>query len=116
MQEDKREETPSKISMVSASSRETESPFSVLEQAFAAYVLALQSRSGNIVGRTLRARENVDRSAVNELYNVLLEDPSRIQMAAEVPVVSEARSRYVTPRARYSGGYEGLMREASLRH
>lgn len=84
--EDKREETPSKISMVSASSRETESPFSVLEQAFAAYVLALQSRSGNIVGRTLRARENVDRSAVNELYNVLLEDPSRIQMAAEVPV------------------------------
>ncbi|KAI9045203.1 putative Rho guanyl nucleotide exchange factor [Aspergillus affinis] len=85
--EDKREETPSKISMVSASpSKETESPFSVLEQAFAAYVLALQSRSGNIVGRSLRARDNVDRSAVNELYNVLLEDPGRIQMAAEVPV------------------------------
>ncbi|THC97894.1 hypothetical protein EYZ11_002645 [Aspergillus tanneri] len=85
--EDKKEETSSKISMVSGtSSKELDSPFSVLEQAFSAYVLALQSRSGNIVGRTLRARDNVDRSSVNELYNVLLEDPGRIQMAAEAPV------------------------------
>jgi hypothetical protein len=34
----------------------------------------------------LRVRDNVDRAPVNELYNVLLEDPSRIQAAAEVPV------------------------------
>ena len=59
---------------------------SLLEQTFSAYALALQSRSGNIVGRILRGRENVDRSSVNELYNVLLEDPGRIQAAAEVPV------------------------------
>ncbi|GFF41545.1 hypothetical protein IFM61606_00866 [Aspergillus udagawae] len=82
-----KEETPSKISVVgTAPSKGPDSPFSLLEQTFAAYALALQSRSGNIVGRSLRARENVDRSSVNELYNVLLEDPGKIQAAAEVPV------------------------------
>lgn len=57
-----------------------------LEQSFAAYVLALQSRSGNILGRMLRARNHVDRAPVNELYNILLEDPSKIQSAAEAPI------------------------------
>ncbi|EAW13055.1 putative Rho guanyl nucleotide exchange factor [Aspergillus clavatus NRRL 1] len=82
-----KEETPVKISVVGTSpSKGPDSPFSLLEQTFAAYVLSLQSRSGNIVGRTLRTRDNVDRSSVNELYNVLLEDPGKIQAAAEVPV------------------------------
>ncbi|KAF7591224.1 hypothetical protein BBP40_001829 [Aspergillus hancockii] len=85
--EDRKEDSPIKISVVgTTSSNGSDSPFSILEQTFAAYVLALQSRSGNIVGRTLRGRDNVDRSEVNELYNVLLEDPGRIQAAAEVPV------------------------------
>ncbi|KAL4956063.1 hypothetical protein BDW69DRAFT_100051 [Aspergillus filifer] len=82
-----KEETPVKISVVDTTpSKISDSPFAVLEQAFAAYVLSLQSRSGNIVGRTLRARDNVDRSSVNELYNVLLEDPAKLQAAAEVAV------------------------------
>jgi hypothetical protein len=82
-----KEETPVKISVVGTTpSKVSDSPFTVLEQAFAAYVLALQSRSGNIVGRTLRTRDNVDRSGVNELYNVLLEDPAKLQAAAEVAV------------------------------
>ncbi|KAL4919740.1 hypothetical protein BDW62DRAFT_178358 [Aspergillus aurantiobrunneus] len=81
-----KEETPVKISVVGTPSKVSDSPFTVLEQAFAAYVLALQSRSGNIVGRTLRTRDNVDRSSVNELYNVLLEDPAKLQAAAEVAV------------------------------
>lgn len=82
-----KEETPVKNSVAgTTSSKVSDSPFTVLEQAFAAYVLALQSRSGNIVGRTLRTRDNVDRSSVNELYNVLLEDPARLQAAAEVAV------------------------------
>ncbi|KAL4942540.1 hypothetical protein BDV06DRAFT_161661 [Aspergillus oleicola] len=82
-----KEDTPVKISVVDTTpSKISDSPFAVLEQAFAAYVLSLQSRSGNIVGRTLRARDNVDRSSVNELYNVLLEDPARLQAAAEVAV------------------------------
>ncbi|RDW62957.1 putative Rho guanyl nucleotide exchange factor [Aspergillus mulundensis] len=82
-----KEETPVKASIVgTVPSKVSDSPFAVLEQTFAAYVLALQCRSGNIVGRTLRARDNVDRSAVNELYNVLLEDPAKLQAAAEVAV------------------------------
>lgn len=82
-----KDDTPSRISVVgSPSPKGTDNHFGQLEQTFAAYVLALQSRSGNVVGRTLRARELVHRSPVNELYNVLLEDPARIQSAAEVPV------------------------------
>ncbi|KAG2416472.1 hypothetical protein HFD88_007687 [Aspergillus terreus] len=84
---DRKDDGPSKISVVgSANAKGQESAFSVLEQTFAAYVLALQSRSGNIVGRSLRTRDSVDRSSVNELYNILLEDPGKIQAAAEVPV------------------------------
>lgn len=56
------------------------------EQVLNAYVLAIQSRRGNIVGRVLRSRDRADPAVVNELYNVLLEDPGRIQAAAEVPV------------------------------
>lgn len=63
-----------------------ESQLGSLEQTFAAYVLSLQSRSGNILGRMLRARDHADRAPVNELYNILLEDPSKLQAAAEVPV------------------------------
>lgn len=82
-----REESPSKtLPAETTVSKGPDGHFGMLEQTFAAYALALQSRSGNIVGRTLRGRDNVDRSSVNELYNVLLEDPGRIQAAAEVPV------------------------------
>lgn len=82
-----KEESTSKISVVGASdSRGLDAQFSLLEQTFAAYILSLQSRSGNILGRMLRARDNADRAPVNELYNILLEDPSKIQAAAEVPV------------------------------
>ncbi|KAI1996007.1 hypothetical protein LOZ53_001243 [Ophidiomyces ophidiicola] len=57
-----------------------------LEQTFSTYVIAIRSRSGNIVGRVLRARDRVDEAAVNELYNVLLDDAGKIQAAAEAPV------------------------------
>ncbi|KAK2870556.1 hypothetical protein FQN49_003099 [Arthroderma sp. PD_2] len=62
------------------------SPLQQLEKTFTAYTLAIRSRSGNIVGRVLRSRDRVDAAAVNELYNVLLEDPSQLQAAAEAPV------------------------------
>lgn len=80
------DETTPKISIVAPSSADKEDHLGLLEQTFSAYVLALRSRSGNIVGRTLRSRRNADRSTVNELYNVLLEDPGKLQAAAEVPV------------------------------
>ncbi|CAG7997950.1 unnamed protein product [Penicillium olsonii] len=85
--EKEKEEGNNKISVVGAStSKGLDTQFGLLEQTFAAFVLSLQSRSGNILGRMLRVRDHVDRAPVNELYNILLEDPSRIQAAAEVPV------------------------------
>ncbi|KAI9928281.1 hypothetical protein MW887_002314 [Aspergillus wentii] len=82
-----KEDTSNRISVVGgAPAKGQDDQFGLLEQTFAAYALSLQSRSGNIVGRSLRAREHADRSTVNELYNILLEDPSKIQAAAEVPV------------------------------
>ncbi|KAJ6036948.1 hypothetical protein N7540_001227 [Penicillium herquei] len=80
-------ETPSKISVVGTPGAQgPDGHLGSLEQTFAAYVLSLQSRSGNILGRMLRARDTADRAPVNELYNILLEDPCRLQAAAEVPV------------------------------
>jgi hypothetical protein len=76
------DETPSKILIVA----EQDDRLRLLEQTFSTYVLALRSRGGNIVGRTLRVRNNADKAMVNELYNVLLEDPGKIQSAAEAPV------------------------------
>ncbi|EZF36441.1 hypothetical protein H109_01872 [Trichophyton interdigitale MR816] len=64
----------------------TASPLEQLEETFTAYILAIRSRSGNIVGRVLRSRDRVDTAAVNELYNILLEDPTQLQAAAESPV------------------------------
>lgn len=58
----------------------------ILEQIFTTYVLAIRSRSGNIVGRVLRNRSQADETSVNELYNILLEDCNKIQAAAEVSV------------------------------
>ncbi|KAJ5101761.1 hypothetical protein NUU61_003983 [Penicillium alfredii] len=86
-QERENEETSNRISVVGApAAKGPDGQIGSLEQTFAAYVLSLQSRSGNILGRMLRVRDNVDRAPVNELYNVLLEDPAKIQAAAEVPV------------------------------
>ncbi|PGH14135.1 hypothetical protein AJ79_03252 [Helicocarpus griseus UAMH5409] len=60
--------------------------FKSLEETFAAYVIAIRSRCGNIVGRVLRNRRQADATTVNELYNALLEDAGKIQLAAESPV------------------------------
>ena len=77
----------SKISLVGISAAERPpNPLTGLEESFAAYVLALRSRKGNVVGRVLRARVAADEIVVNELYNAILEDPSNLQVAAEVPV------------------------------
>ena len=85
--EKEKEESPSKAPGAGVTAlKGPDSQLGSLEQTFAAYVLSLQSRSGNILGRMLRARDYADRAPVNELYNVLLEDPSKLQSAAEVPV------------------------------
>ena len=62
------------------------SPLALLEDTFSAYILALRSRSGNVVGKILQARANADELAINDLYNALLEDPTRLEEAALVSV------------------------------
>ena len=75
-----------KVTLLDANAETYRSPLTVLEDTFFAYVVALRSRSGNVVGRILRNRAAADELVVNELYNSLLEDPTRLQMAAEVSV------------------------------
>lgn len=62
------------VTLVGAdTSQRPQDPLRPLEETFATYMLALRSRSGNIVGRVLRGRAWADTLAVNELYNVLCE-------------------------------------------
>ena len=74
------------VATIQANVKGTGDSLALLEDTFATYVVALRSRSGNIIGRVLRGRATADELKVNELYNTLVEDPSRIQEAAEVPV------------------------------
>lgn len=69
--------------------RSTESliaPVKKLEDTLSAYILALQARKGNIVGRNLKLRAMADELLVNDLYNSLLEDPNMMVIAAQAPV------------------------------
>ncbi|KAL1587415.1 hypothetical protein WHR41_03747 [Cladosporium halotolerans] len=71
------------------SMRSTESligPLKKLEETLSAYILALQARKGNIVGRNLKMRAMADELLVNDLYNSLLEDPNMMVAAAQAPV------------------------------
>nr|POE72174.1 hypothetical protein CFP56_12050 [Quercus suber] len=56
------------------------------EDTLATYLLALQARKGNIVGRSLKMRSCADELAVNELYNSVLADPSMMVYAAQATV------------------------------
>ena len=68
------------------STERSNNPLNKLEGTLSAYMLALQARKGNIVGRSLKMRASADELAVNELYNSLLEDPSMMVLAAQAPV------------------------------
>ncbi|KAL8769466.1 MAG: hypothetical protein Q9209_004527 [Squamulea sp. 1 TL-2023] len=75
-----------KLTVIGTDGKSAPDPLAGLELTFNAYVIALRSRSGNVVGRLLRNRAAADELLINELYNILIEDPLRVQAAAEVPV------------------------------
>ena len=60
-----------KVSLVETAVESHKSSLALLEDTFTAYVVALRSRSGNVVGRVLRSRATADDLVVNELYNTL---------------------------------------------
>lgn len=57
-----------------------------LEDTLNTYLLAIQARTGNVVGRVVTARANADQVQVNDLYNGLQEDPNLMVLAAQAPV------------------------------
>lgn len=57
--------------LVDATGATIKDTFGLLEDTFATYVVALRSRSGNVVGKVLRGRAGADELVVNELYNTL---------------------------------------------
>lgn len=66
------EKAASKVTLVGVRASDSQQdPLKLLEETFATYMLALRSRSGNVVGRLLRNRTWADKLAVNELYNAL---------------------------------------------
>lgn len=59
------------VTLVETAAESLRSPIALLEDSFTAYVVALRSRSGNVVGKLLRSRATADELLVNELYNIL---------------------------------------------
>jgi hypothetical protein len=58
-----------------------------LEETLACYILALQARKGNIVGKILRSRvSSADEVTVNVLYNAVQEDPANYEIVAQAPI------------------------------
>ncbi|MCJ1397720.1 hypothetical protein MMC11_000916 [Xylographa trunciseda] len=80
------DEVNNKVTVVSNAQATKNDSLTHLEDTFNAYMVSLRSRSGNVVGKVLRSRAGADELIVNELYNTLVEDPSKIQAAAEVSV------------------------------
>ncbi|KAB8416430.1 hypothetical protein FH972_024949 [Carpinus fangiana] len=68
--------TPSKARLVRESDAcPSKLSAQALEQTFDSYILALHARKGNVVGRSVTSRKFADEALVNELYNVLLDEP-----------------------------------------
>ncbi|PIA88619.1 hypothetical protein CB0940_06895 [Cercospora beticola] len=57
-----------------------------IEDTLSAYVLAIQARKGNIVGKNLKLRHVADEASVGELYGGLLDDPNMMVLAAQAPL------------------------------
>ena len=76
----------SRMAPIESTSESSKEPLLMLEDTLAAYIVALRSRSGDVVGKVLRSRATANELVINELYNNLLEDPKKLQAAAEVSV------------------------------
>ena len=78
--------TPRSMSSMRSMEQLSSPPLKKLEDTLSTYLLALQHRKGNIVGRSLKMRALADELAVNELYNSVLEDPNMMVLAAQAAV------------------------------
>ncbi|KFY15080.1 hypothetical protein V492_02242 [Pseudogymnoascus sp. VKM F-4246] len=71
-------------------------PLVKLEETFTGYIIALQSRKGNIIGRVLRNRAGADELSVNALYNKFIENPfdARASFEATIDVLFSAFEKF----------------------
>ncbi|KFY84904.1 hypothetical protein V500_08892 [Pseudogymnoascus sp. VKM F-4518 (FW-2643)] len=74
----------------------TANPLVKLEETFTGYIIALQSRKGNIIGRVLRNRAGADELSVNALYNKFIENPfdARASFEATIDVLFSAFEKF----------------------
>jgi len=61
-------------------------PLIALESTLNSYVVALLARKGNVVGKVVARRTLAPEAEMNELYNVLLDDPDNLEHAAQVSI------------------------------
>lgn len=71
---------------ICVTSAEPGDAISRLEETLSTYLVALQARKGNIVGKSLKHRATADELAINELYNSVIEDPAMMVLAAQATV------------------------------
>ncbi|KAI9665506.1 MAG: hypothetical protein M1831_001648 [Alyxoria varia] len=79
--------TYSKVALISndAGHNSSNSP-EALEKILENYALSLHARKGNVIGRNISGRNHADETAVNELYNALLEQHSDHERTAQAPI------------------------------
>ncbi len=61
-------------------------PLFRLEETLTGYIASLQSRKGNVVGKSLRGRAVADELSVNALYNAFIENPFDTRTSLEMSV------------------------------
>ncbi|KAG8527539.1 uncharacterized protein KY384_007691 [Bacidia gigantensis] len=74
------------LKSISKNQENVKTSLQLLEDTFSAYILALRSRCGNVVGKILQTRASADELRVNELYNSLIEEPSSLEITAVMSV------------------------------
>ena len=71
--------TNNKVTLIETATETYKSPLALLEDTFTGYLVALRSRSGNVVGKVLRNRATAEELCVNELYNILRKSMGLLQ-------------------------------------
>lgn len=78
------EPSPPKVTLISkVEEKSAMDPIDALEKTLMNYVLALQARKGNVIGRVISNRAMADEAVVNELYNAIIDQPLNHELAAQ---------------------------------
>ena len=103
-----------KVTLVETAAETHKSPLALLEDTFTAFLVALRSRSGNVVGRVLRSRATAEELVVNELYNILRQslchlyqitqyaDHAQLRIPADFRQLQKSLLTYSSPLSRNS--------------